>query len=358
VTPPDVAAIVIGGRPIHAGAPLFVIAEIGLNHGGSVERALALVDAAAEAGADAIKLQTIVAADLIAPGCPAPAHVAAESLTAFFATFELDEAAHVRVAERARALGLLVMATPFSERAVTMLDRIGVDAYKIASGDLTFPQLIARCASTGKPLVISTGLASIDEVDDAVATARAAGAASIALLHCVSAYPVPRGGENLRAIGTLARAFDVPVGLSDHSDDTFAVPMAVALGASLYERHLVLDGDMEAIDRAVSSTSGELAQVIAAAARATAALGDGRKVCLPAEAANRTPSRRALCAVRDLAAGHRLEAADLIALRPATGVSPAALPDLIGARLHRAIAVGTAIHPHDLQPAHRSRYAS
>jgi len=152
------AEIEIGGRRIGRSDPLFAIAEIGLNHGGSVDRALALVDAAAAAGATAIKLQTLDAAGLVAPGAPAPAHVPVESIREFLARFELDEAAHGRLIERARSRGLAVIATPLCEDAVDMLDRLGVDAFKIASGDVTWTQLIARCARTRKPLVISTGM--------------------------------------------------------------------------------------------------------------------------------------------------------------------------------------------------------
>lgn len=339
----------IGCRTVRSGGPLFVIAEIGLNHGGSIDRAIALVDAAADAGADAVKLQTIVAADLVAPGCPAPDHVRAASLVEFFETFQLDEDAHAAIVSRARARGLQVMATPLSMTAVPMLERIGIDAYKIASGDLTWHQLISACAATRKPIVISTGLALMPEIAAAVAVARQAGARAIALLHCVSAYPVPRGQENLRAIRTLADVFDLPVGLSDHGDDTFAVPIALAQGAVLYERHLVLDDDVDAVDRAVSSTPGELATAIAAARRTHAALGHGRKASLDAEGANHAASRRSLCAARDLCAGHVLAESDLIALRPATGLAPKELPRLVGMRLTREIARGAALQAQDVQ---------
>src|SRR5262245_48703437 len=209
----DTPVITIGGRRVAEDVPLFAIAEIGINHGGSIDRASALVDAAASAGAHAIKLQTIIARELVAESCPAPRHVRANSLVDFFARFELDEAAHQLLADQARAHGLKVMSTPFSLDAVDMLERVGVDAYKIASGDLTWDQLIARCASTGKPLVISTGLSTLAEVHHALAVARAAGARHVALLHCVSAYPVPRGSENLLAIGRLLKECRVPVGL-------------------------------------------------------------------------------------------------------------------------------------------------
>lgn len=340
---PEIPAITIAGRRVAEDLPPFFIAEIGINHGGSLDRALALVDAAASVGAHAVKLQSIVARDLVAPSCPAPAHVAATSLVDFFAQFELDEAAHRAVAERARARGLRVMSTPFSEAAVDMLERVGVDAYKIASGDLTWDQLIMRCAATGKPLVMSTGMSTLAEVKHAVAVARLAGAEQVALLHCVSAYPVPAGSENLFAIRTLAQECQVPVGLSDHADDTFAVPMAVALGASIYERHLVLDDEDDAIDRAVSSPPAEMAAAIRAARRAWSALGTGRKACLGAEKPNLIPSRRSLCAARTLMPGEIVTAPDLVALRPGTGVPPGQIAAVIGRRLARAVAYGEPI---------------
>lgn len=333
----------IAGRPIGSEHPLFVIAEIGLNHGGSPDRALALVDAAARAGASAVKLQTLFADDLIAADCPPPAHVRCASLREFFRGFELDEAAHRSVVERARQHGLGVMATPFSVEAVSLLARLHIDAIKIASGDLTWDGLIARAAAVGVPLVISTGMASAAEAAHALKVARRAGAAQVALLHCVSAYPVPLGSENLAAIRTLGRRLRVPVGLSDHGHDTFAVPMAVALGACLYERHLVLQHGDESIDDAVSSTPEELASAIAAAARARAALGTGEKVCLPVEAANRAPSRRGLYVTRALPAGHILGPADLVALRPAHAGAAARLPEFLGRPLIRALSAGAPV---------------
>jgi N,N'-diacetyllegionaminate synthase len=349
----------IGGRPVGPGVPLFVIAEIGLNHGGSMDRALALVDAAAQAGASAVKLQMLRADDLVAADCPPPAHVPVQSLRAFFAQFDLDEAAHRAIVARARARGLAVMATPFSLGAIELLDDLGIDAFKIASGDVTYHGLIDACARTGKPLVVSTGMASIDEIDHATWCAYRAGTRDLALLHCVSAYPVPKGSENLRAIATLAESFSVPVGLSDHSASagaatsfTSAVPVAVALGASLYERHLVLDDDVTAIDRAVSSTPGELAALVRLAADTAAALGHGRKECLPAEAMNQEPSRRALRAARSLAAGHLLTRDDLVVLRPAKGLAPEFERDLIGVRLTRDVEAGAPFLERDL-PAQR-----
>ncbi len=346
---PDVTQLRIGPKVAGEGAPLFVVAEIGLNHDGSVERALSLVDAAAAAGAAAVKLQTLDAAALVAPGAPAPAHVSAASMVDFFRRFELDEAAHARVVARARERGLAVMATPLSEEAVEMLERVGIDAYKIASGDITWEALITRAARTGKPIVISTGMSTLAEAQRAVRWAAQAGASGVALLHCVSAYPVPKGSENLRAIATLGMACNAVVGLSDHGADGFAAPLAVAMGAAIYERHLVLAHDDGSIDADVSSTPGELAGIVRAAARAAAALGSGAKVCLPAERPNLDASRRALHARRRLPAGHVVAAADVIALRPGFGLGADRLEDLVGTRLVREVDAGAAFHAADLR---------
>ena len=346
---PDAIQLPIGPRVAGEGCPLFVVAEIGLNHDGSVERALGLVDAAAAAGAVAVKLQTLDAAALVAPGAPAPAHVSATSMVDFFRRYELDEAGHTRVVARARERGLAVMATPLSEDAVDLLERVGIDAYKIASGDITWETLITKAARTGKPVVISTGMSTLAEAQRAMLWAARAGTGGVALLHCVSAYPVPQGSENLRAIATLGLACGAVVGLSDHGADGFAAPLAVAMGAAIYERHLVLAAGDDSIDADVSSTPGELAVIVRAAARAAAALGTGAKVCLPAERPNLDASRRALHARRGLPAGHVVSAADVIALRPGFGLGADRLRDLIGTRLGRDVAGGTAFHAADLR---------
>jgi sialic acid synthase SpsE len=338
----------IAGRRIGAAAPVFAIAEIGLNHGGSLERALAMVDAAAAAGASAIKLQTIDADRLVLPQAPAPAHVKAASLRAFFRTFELNWDGHSAVASRARKLGMAVMTTPFFEEAVPELESLGFDAFKIASGDLTYDGLIAAAARTGAPLVISTGMSNLEEVRHALTVARTEGAGGVGILHCVSAYPTPVHDENLRAIPTLAAACGVPVGLSDHGRGLPSAIAAVTLGADIYERHFVLADDHDAIDRPVSSTPEEFAAIVDAMRQTRAALGDGAKVCRPSEEPNRVPSRRGLYAVRALRAGTVVRPGDFVALRPASGLGPQLAGTLVGQMLQRSLAEGEALDEADL----------
>ncbi|MEQ1759068.1 MAG: N-acetylneuraminate synthase family protein [Vicinamibacterales bacterium] len=338
----------IGNKSIGIDAPMYVIAEIGLNHGGSRDRAVEMVDAAAWAGASAIKLQTLEARTLVAESAPAPAHVQTTSLREFFATFEIDADTHRAMVARARHHGMGVLTTPLAENALTMLEPMEFDGYKIASGDVTYHALIAAAARTKRPLVISTGMSSLWEVSSALEAAREAGATDIALLHCVSAYPTPLSSQNLRAISTLASTFKVPVGLSDHGANTSAALPALALGACIYERHLVLDGDDQAIDKAVSSTPAQLKALVGAFEEARAALGDGKKVCQPAEMANLSSSRRGLYTRRAMRAGETITESDIAVVRPVSELSPWDLPLLVGRRLGRNMREGEAFEAVDV----------
>jgi sialic acid synthase SpsE len=220
----------------------------------------------------------------------------------------------------------------------------------VASGDITYLGLIARLAATGKPLVISTGMSTLSDVAAAIGAARAHRGRDLAVLHCVSAYPTPPIAENLRAIRTLADAFRVPVGLSDHGGGLPSAVAAVALGATIYERHLVLPGDTTAIDTAVSSTPEQLKTIVQAMEQARIALGSGAKLCQPAEAVNVTASRRGLYATRRLRAGAIVSRGDVIALRPATQVPPFEIDALVGTTLRRDIHAGEPFVGADLTP--------
>jgi sialic acid synthase SpsE len=342
----------LGGRPVGPSAPVFVIAELGLNHGGDLDCALALVDAAADAGATGIKLQTLESDALVAPSCPAPAHLSAASLRDFFVRFELDFEAHRHIVTRARQRGLAVLSTPLSEYAVAMLEPLALDGYKIASGDLTYDGLIAAAARTGRPLVLSTGMGDLDEVLHAVDVAKRAGAKDMAILHCVSAYPTPVDCQNLRAIETLRAATGLPVGLSDHGPGLLSAVAATALGAVIYERHFVLSPEHDAVDRAVSSTPEELEAIVQAVAATRAALGDGVKECLPVELVNRTASRRGVYAARRLRVGDIITEGDIVCLRPANDIAPQHTRALLGATAARDISAGDAIQMIDLCGVH------
>jgi sialic acid synthase SpsE len=206
------------------------------------------------------------------------------------------------------------------------------------------------------PIIMSTGMSSMAETAHAVSTARLHGVGHVALLHCVSSYPTAHDSQNLKVIQTLARMFDVPVGLSDHAADTAAIPVAVTLGASIYERHLMLPG-CDSVDAAVSSTPDEFKALIDLAEKTQTSLGHGRRECLPAEAGNVTASRRSLHAVRALSAGDLVTASDITALRPSSGVPASALDDLVGALITRAIAAGERFRDGDLRAGGRREVA-
>ena len=337
----------IAGQSIAPGAPMRVIAEIGLNHDGDVDLAGRLVDACADAGAWAIKLQVFDAEELLVADAPAPAHVRAASLRDFFARFELHADAYRALIARARSRGLAVIATAFDSQAVKMLDALGLDAFKVASGDLTHVILIEHVARTGRPVILSTGMSTESDVWNAVDWAVGAGARSLALLHCVSSYPTPDAQQNLRAVATLAREYKLPTGLSDHGMGGDAALLAYAQGATLYERHVYLPGT-DAIDAPVSSTPDQLADIVRRLARAHDAMGDGRRAPVEAERPNVVPSRRGLYARRSLAVGDLIDVVDVAALRPAGLLGAEYARALIGCRATRAIAAGDPFTPSDL----------
>ena len=285
---------------------------------------------------------------LVDASAPAPAHVRAESLQAFFATFELDRDAHRVLALRARERGLGFLSTPFDEEAVQMLVDVGADALKIASGDITHHRLIATAARTGLPMILSTGMSSLAEIDAAVACARAHGNRALALLHCVSAYPTPHDEQRLGALPVLATRYGVPIGLSDHSTFPLAAAVAVALGASVYERHLILAAGDDAIDAPVSSTPEELARAVKDAGAVRAAIGPRVKQCGASEGANRHASRRGVFAARHLDAGDVVRDADIVMLRPETAIAASAWPTIIGRRVRRAVAAGVPLAVEDV----------
>ena len=344
----------IAGRSIGRDAPPYLIAEAGVNHNGDPALALRLVDAAVDAGADAVKFQTFRADSLATPAAPQAEYqrrrAEATSQVEMLRALELSADALRAVFARAAERGITAFSTPFDLASAGLLVELEVPALKVGSGDLTNLPLLRAVAAAGRPLIVSTGMATLDEVDAAVAAIRAAGDPPLALLHCLSAYPAPPPETNLRAIRGLRARYGVEVGFSDHTTG-FAAPIAaVALGASIVEKHLTLDRDLPGPDHAASMEPAALAELAAALREAHGALGDGVKRPQPSEDDARRVARRSLVAARDLVAGTVLTAADLDAKRPADGISPLRLDEVVGRRLASELRRDAILDPAGLDP--------
>lgn len=337
----------IDGRSIGAAHRPYLIAEMSGNHNHSLERALAIVDAAADAGADAIKLQTYTA-DTMTLKIDAPGFVIdnPESLWAGRRLHELYDEAHtpwewhVALVDRANKRGIACFSTPFDATAVDFLESLGVPAYKIASFECTDLALIRRVAETGKPLIISTGMASIAEMDDAVQTVRAAGGSEVVLLKCTSTYPATPENSNIRTIPAMREAFGVEVGLSDHTMGCGVAVAAIALGAVAIEKHFTLRRADGGVDSAFSLEPEEFAQLRTEADRAWQGLGHVAFGTQEVEKGS-VQFRRSLYIVEDLKAGTVLTETNVRAIRPGFGLPPKALPLVLGARVTRDAPRGT-----------------
>jgi len=332
--------IQISGRAVGGTAPALVIAEAGFNHEGSIETALALIDAAAAAGADAIKFQSFRPNDLVLPASP---------LQPIFAAATLTEEEHARLAERARARRIHFCSTPFSPHWVEVLDRLGVPFFKVASMDLTNPELLDAIGRTGKPVFLSTGMATLEECRAGLARLRATGSREVVLLHCVSLYPTPPDQANLRAIRTLQETLAVPVGFSDHTLGHEVTVAAVCAGACAIEKHFTLDCTQPGPDHKLSADPDGFRRMVAAIRAVEAMLGSGEKAPAEGEKAIIAPTRRGIALSRDLAAGHVLTAQDLVLVRPATGIPAAERETVLGRKLKRALQRHHILQPEELE---------
>lgn len=347
------AGVEIAGRPIGEAAPPFVIAEAGVNHNGSPDMALRLVDAAADAGADAVKFQTFKADALAGADAPQAAYqrerAPAASQVEMLRALELPADALRACSRRAGERGLAFLSTPFDLESIRLLEGL-VPAFKVGSGDLTNLVLLRAVAARGLPMIVSTGMATLEEVDAAVRDLRQHGDPPIVLLHCTSAYPAALADADLAAMATLRRRFGVPVGYSDHTSGIVAATAAAALGAAIIEKHLTLDGRMRGPDHAASLEPREFAEMVAAIADAHASIGDGVKAPRPDEEDARRVARRSLVLTRSVAAGEEIAATDLDAMRPADGISPLRLDEVVGRRAARALPARVSLQPDDLDP--------
>ncbi len=327
--------------------PCAVIAEVGVNHDGDPELAHQLIDVAAAAGADYVKFQTFRTDAVLAADAPVAAYQRSTGATTqqdLVRRLELPVAVWAELAAHATEAGVTFISTPFDTGSADLLEEIGAPLFKVPSGELTNLGLLRDLARRGRPLLVSTGMSTLDEV--ATALDAVAAAPEVSLLHCVSAYPAPVEQANLRAIVTMRERFGVPVGWSDHTEGSLTALGAVALGASVLEKHITLDRTRPGPDHAASADPDGFAAYVRDVRALEAALGDGVKRAMPVEADVRSVARRSWHARRDLAPGTTLAPDDVIALRPGTGIAPTI--ELAGRTVARPVAAGAALAPDDL----------
>lgn len=344
---PSTPSTHIAGRRIAADAPPYVIAEMSANHNGSLETALALIDAAKRAGADAVKIQTYTP-DTITLDSDLPDFRITGGLWDGRTLHNLYREAHTPWAwhaplfAHAATLGITIFSSPFDTTAVDLLEKLNAPAYKIASFEAVDLPLIKYVAATGKPMIISTGMADAEEIREAVEAARAGGCKELAILHCVSGYPAPASDYNLRTIPDMIERYRLVTGLSDHTLDNTTAIASVALGASIIEKHFTLDRSAGGPDDSFSLEPDDLAALCRGARTAWESLGRvdyGRK---SSEQGN-VQFRRSLYFVKDLAAGAVITGDAVRSVRPGFGLAPKHLDDVLGRKTARAVKANTPV---------------
>ena len=327
--------IEIAGRKVGPDYPCFIIAEAGVNHNGDVEIAKRLVDVAAEAKVDAVKFQTFKADCVVSNVAPKAEYQlqttnGEESQLEMLQRLELSPDAHLKLRKYCKERGVLFISTPFDTQSCDLLDKFGVPVFKIGSGEITNWPFLEYVARKDKPIILSTGMSFLSEVDEAVRVIRNVGNDKLALLHCVSNYPADPSDANLQAIQTMATAFRLPVGYSDHTPSIEVSLAAVALGACVIEKHFTLDRNLPGPDHSASLEPQELKALVAGIRTIERALGSGAKEPAKSEADNRMSVRRSLVAAVDIPAGTILTKDMIDIKRPGTGLKPAILPHLVG----------------------------
>jgi N,N'-diacetyllegionaminate synthase len=324
-------------------ARTFIIAEAGVNHNGSLGLAIQLIDAAKASGADAVKFQTF-RADLLVTRS---AHKAAyqdrttgkkESQFEMLRRLELDAEAHERLIEHCTEIGIQFLSSPFDLQSADLLAAMNLRIFKIPSGEITNVPFLKHIARKGKPIILSTGMSTLGEVEEAIHVLQEAGAQELTLLHCVTEYPAPYDEVNLRAMRTLRQAFGLPVGYSDHTPGIEIAVAAVALGAVVIEKHFTIDRSFPGPDHAASLEPAELQQMVTSIRHVEVALGTGIKKPAKCEELNISVARKSVVAARELPAGHKLEEADMDIKRPGNGLAPKSLPSLVGRTLRVGLA--------------------
>lgn len=335
------------------GHPTFIIAEAGVNHNGSVEMAMDLVRAAKRAGADCVKFQTFTADRVVLPDAPKARYQtlvtdAAESQFDMLHALELDPGAYADLIALCNEEGVLFTSTPYNEEDVAFLDALDAPMLKAASIHIAEPAFLRLMAETGRPLIVSSGMANWDEVARAVAVIRATGNDNFVLLQCTSNYPSDPADANIRAMAAIADRFDCLVGYSDHTETNFACLAAVSLGGCVLEKHITLDQSLPGPDHSTSATPDKFAALVASVRQIETLLGSAEKEPTESEQANMVGMRRSITTRRHLAAGDVVEADDLICRRPATGMPPRDWDSLVGRRVKHDISAGIQIRWDDV----------
>jgi len=339
--------ITINGREIGPNSPPYIIAELSANHNGNIERALETIKAARDQGADAIKIQTYTA-DTMTIDCDSEEFMIRGGLWDGYKLYDLYKWAetpfewHKAIFDYAASIGITIFSTPFDETAVDLLESLNTPAYKIASFEATDLPLIRYVASKGKPMIMSTGMCSEEEIAEAVNTAREAGCKELVLLHCISSYPAPMDQANLRQMPNLAARFNSLPGLSDHTLGTTASVAAVALGACVIEKHFTLSRQDKGPDSEFSIEPEELKRLCQDTLDAWSALGRAGFERQEAEEASRC-FRRSLYFVRDMKTGQKITEADIRRIRPGYGLPPKHFDELIGRTVREDVKRGTAV---------------
>jgi sialic acid synthase SpsE len=329
--------IKIGNRVVGDSQPVFIIAEIGYNFN-TVQEAKASIDAAVECGVDAVKFQTFKAETVTSRNTDFPAEAGATNQFEEFKRYEMSEELHRELFKYARSKKMLVFSTPSYFDDVDLLERLDVEVYKIGSDDLTNIPFISYVAEKKKPIIFSTGMGTLAEVDEAVQTIRAAGNEQFVILHCVSNYPIrDLSAVNLNVIRTFRQAFDVPVGFSDHTTTISAALGAVALGASVIERHFTMDKNLPVPDAAFSADPAEMKVLVKSIRELERALGDGVKCPTPTEQAMRLETRKSTIARTEIQPGEVITGDKIIVKRPGTGVPPKHAHLVLGRRAKQPI---------------------
>jgi N-acetylneuraminate synthase/N,N'-diacetyllegionaminate synthase len=332
----DIEAITVENLKIGPSRPVFIIAEAGVNHNGDIGLGKGLIDIAAEAGADAVKFQTFKADRVVSLMAPKAEYQIQttnpmESQLEMLKHLELSQEAHWELKSHCQQRNLLFISSPFDEQGADFLEQLGVPLFKIGSGEITNWPFLEYVARKGKPIILSTGMCYLSEVDEAVRVIEGAGCDQLVLLHCTSSYPADPAEANLRAIQAMAAAFHLPVGYSDHTLGIEVALAAVALGACVIEKHFTLDRNLPGPDHRASLQPDELKALVRGLRTVEAALGHGHKEPAASEANTIPVARRSIVASRDIPAGTTLTEELIVIRRPGNGLSPKMIRQLLGA---------------------------